>query len=254
MPEKTKEPFAPDAWWREWFNHIYLDVYAHRDDNEADEEIKAALAFLPLQPSYRILDLCSGNGRHCRALRKAGYNRIFGVDYSYPLLRQAIAESPSAHYLRADMRLLPFPGESFDALLSFFTSFGYFKTNMENIGVLHEAARVLVPGGLFLLDYLNPDYIRQTLEPETERTHGDYIIKERRYISDDGERIEKEIVIENWGGKSHRYYESVRLYSLDEMKEMLESASMLLQGVRGSFQGEEFGQESPRMILYGTKE
>ncbi|MEW6235555.1 MAG: class I SAM-dependent methyltransferase [Candidatus Omnitrophota bacterium] len=254
MPEKTKKHFAPDAWWREWFNHIYLDVYAHRDDSGADKEIQAALAFLPLRPSHRILDLCCGNGRHCRALRKAGYGRVFGVDYSYPLLRQSIAESPSAHYLRADMRLLPFPGDSFDAWLSFFTSFGYFKTNVENISVLHEAARVLVHGGMFLLDYLNPDCVRRTLEPETEKKYGDYVIKERRFLSEDGERIEKEIVIENWGGKDHRYFESVRLYTLDEMKEMLESANLHLQGVHGSFLGEEFSPDSQRMILFGTKE
>ncbi|HOJ59011.1 MAG TPA: class I SAM-dependent methyltransferase [bacterium] len=242
-----------DGWWREWFNHIYLDVYAHRDEIQAAEEVRATLAVLPVGPESRILDLCCGNGRHCRALRRAGYRRVVGVDYSFPLLKHAMAESPRGNYVRADMRLLPLATAGIDAVFSFFTSFGYFQTNVENLAVLHEIARVLRPEGHFMLDYLNPAYVRETLVAESVKAHGDYIIREKRCLSPDGDRIEKEIVIENWGVRDHRYHESVQLYEHDTMLHMLESADLQVDGTFGDFDATPFLSHSPRMILYGRR-
>lgn len=242
-----------DDWWREWFNHVYQDVYSHHDDGLAEREIQGMLKILPLKQKDRILDLCCGNGRHCRALKRAGFAKLVGVDYSFPLLKLALAEPPRGRYLRADMRLLPIQDGTIDALLSFFTSFGYFKTNVENLSVLHEIARVLKPGGHYLLDYLNPSHVKRHFEPVSIRRHGEFTIRERRWFSDDGERVEKEIVIENWGGKEHHYRESVRLYEYGEMKDMLESADLTVRGVQGSFDGAPFGATQPRMILYGQR-
>lgn len=243
---------SKDQWWRDWFNSIYLDVYSHRDEEQAMREVAATAALLSLRSDHQILDLCCGNGRHCRALHRAGFENVVGVDYSYPLLRHGRTLSP-IDFVRGDMRLLPILSDSLDSVLSYFTSFGYFQTNIENLQVLHEAARILKPGGSFLLDYLNPNHVRKHYVPQSVRKHGEYTIHERRYFADDGMRIEKEILIENWGEKEHRFYESVRLYELHEMQDMLESADLIIKNVLGDFSGEAYSKESHRMILYGTK-
>jgi SAM-dependent methyltransferase len=240
-------------WWRQWFNHVYMDVYAHRDDDRAENEAATTLSVLPIEPHQKILDLCCGNGRHCRALRQAGFENVVGVDYSLPLLEHALAEPVHSVYVRGDMRLLPFHDGCMDAVLSFFTSFGYFITNLENLAVLDEIMRVLRTGGRFLLDYLNPTYVRGNFVPESVKEHGEFVIHERRSISEDGERIEKEIVINNWGGEDHIYHESVRLYECAEMVEMLRSANLRVDGILGSFDGQTFSENSPRMILHGTR-
>lgn len=244
---------SSDAWWREWFNDIYLDVYAHRDDASAEREVSATVEALELEPSARVLDLCCGAGRHSRAFLKQGFERVVGIDYSYPLLRFGMSERPRACFVRGDMRLLPLLESSLDAAAMFFTSFGYFKTNIENLSVLHELNRVLRPGGRFLIDYLNPDHVRETFQPESERRHGEYCIRERRWFSDDGERIEKEIRIDNWGGRNRVFVESVRLYSHDDIRDMLANAELQVDGTLGSFEGEAFSASSPRMIVYGRK-
>lgn len=241
------------AWWREWFNHLYMDVYAHRDENAAENEVAATLSVLPLKPRHRILDLCCGNGRHCRALHQAGFHDVVGLDYSFPLLEHAVTESHCSCFARGDMRLLPLLDGCMDAVLSYFTSFGYFSTNLENLAVLDEILRVLRSGGYFLMDYLNPTHVRKSFVPESVREHGEFVIRESRSLSEDNERIEKKIVIENWGGNEHVYYESVRLYAYEEMMEMLRSAELRIDGVLGSFEKEPFSENSPRMILYGTK-
>jgi SAM-dependent methyltransferase len=250
---QTLEHRVTDDWWRTWFNNIYLDVYAHRDDNQAIEEVKTTLSVLPIQTHHQILDLCCGNGRHSRALYNQGFTNIHGIDYSYPLLKHARIESGNINYSRADMRMLPFHTASFDALLTFFTTFGYFKNNTENIGVLHEISRVLKPGGWFLMDYLNPAYVKAHFEPESAKDFGEFQITERRWFSGDDERIEKEINIQHLDGNTHTFFESVRLYSYDDMIDMLNSADLYALGCLGGFDGKAFELNNPRMILYGTR-
>ena len=243
----------PAEWWREWFNHIYLDVYSHRDDQAAQEEVNAVLAVIPVLSQHRILDLCCGNGRHSRALRRSGFNRVVGIDYSFPLLKHAKPECPKSCFIRADMRQIPFRDQVFDAVFSFFTSFGYFQTSLENRGVLQEMSRVLQPGGWFFMDYLNPAYIRENLLPFTEKKHGEYSIKEYRSLTEDNKRVEKKIVIENWGGEERVYLESVRLYEQEEMQKMLLDANLSVVNTLGDFGGKPYSATSPRMILFGVK-
>lgn len=251
-PTALKVDPSHDGWWKDWFNSVYLDVYSHRDDRQAAQEIETTTSILPVFPYHHILDLCCGNGRHVRALQKAGFKRVVGVDFSYPLLKSAQSLS-KGNYVRGDMRLLSFAPRSFYAVLSYFTSFGYFKTNVENLRVLHEISRILQPGGWFLLDYLNPNHVRRNYVPETVKQHGEYAIREVRSFSKDGERIEKEIIIQNWGDREHRFRESVRLYDYKELMEMLRSADLHIVGALGSFDGESYNPDSPRMILYGSR-
>ena len=52
------------------------------------------------------------------------------------------------------MRRLPFRDGAFEAVANLFTSFGYFFDEAQNRRVLGEIARVLRPGGAFLLDLM----------------------------------------------------------------------------------------------------
>src|SRR5205085_1394978 len=103
-----------------------------------------------------VLDLACGMGRHMTILQEAGY-RAVGCDLSFTLLRTGMAEYGPMPVARADMRSLPFCSGSFGGLVNFFTSFGYFATEEENVQVVREMARVLAPDAVFLFDYLNVD-------------------------------------------------------------------------------------------------
>ncbi len=58
-------------------------------------------------------------------------------------------------YWAGDLQDLPLgPNEGFDAVLNWFTSFGYFADN-GNKGVLREFRRALRPGGRLLLETIH---------------------------------------------------------------------------------------------------
>jgi SAM-dependent methyltransferase len=154
-------------WYKEWFGEEYLEMYSHRDASEAEEHVDFVERHLEGPRPRAVLDLACGAGRHTAVLRRRGY-RTLGVDLSLTLLaRMRVQGLPR---VAGDMRRLPFVAESFDWVLNFFTSFGYFEGERENFRVLEEVVRVLTPGGL-VPD--RPDEPRSGAgEPEAARRAG----------------------------------------------------------------------------------
>jgi SAM-dependent methyltransferase len=153
------------AWYREWFGEEYLDLYAHRDRQEAERQADFVERRLGPEKPHAVLDLACGAGRHTDALRRRGY-RVLGVDLSVTLL----ARRPDLPRVAGDMRALPFAASSFDWVLNFFTSFGYFEEERENFRVLEEVVRMLAPGGRFLIDLMNAEPVIENLQPRESFT------------------------------------------------------------------------------------
>ena len=230
------------TWFHEWFGEEYLDLYSYRDDDEAKQQV----AFFREHCGHvhgPLLDLACGKGRHIAELRAAGY-RAVGCDLSFILLLAGRAEYGPLPVARADMRVLPFCSSSFAGLVNFFTSFGYFATEEENVAVVNEMARVLEKGAVFLFDYLN---LHRELENLVQReTRGDVLIERWFDLAD--RSFNKRMTI---GQK--RYLERVRGYDLDEISMMFTTAGLTIRAVFGDFLGAPFEKSSPRLILVGTK-
>src|SRR5207244_735155 len=152
-PSSSRATLAPVTWYQEWFGAEYLELYSHRDEHEARQQV----SFFKQQCGHiegPVLDLACGMGRHVQELAEVGY-RAIGCDLSYTLLRTGVTEYGPMPVVLADMRTLPFRDASFAALVNFFTSFGYFSGEEENLRVVQEMARVLRTGAQFLFDSLN---------------------------------------------------------------------------------------------------
>jgi SAM-dependent methyltransferase len=234
------------AWYREWFGEEYLELYSYRDAMEAKEQV----AFFAAQAGVldgHVLDLACGTGRHVQELATTGY-RAAGCDLSYTLLRTGTTEYGSMSVARADMRTLPFRDATFAGLVNFFTSFGYFSSEAENLRVVQEMARVLRPGAVFLFDYLNvARELDQLVEAETRETPNGPVHIERWFDRSD-RSFNKRITI---GQK--RYLERVRGYDLDEISAMFTSSKLSIHAAFGDFQGNAFDRGSPRLILFGSR-
>jgi len=242
-------------WYRTAFGPHYADIYGHRDRRDA----QLAIAFLtrksvaPVPPGALALDLCCGEGRHCLELLCVSSLKVIGMDLSPDLLRNA-AESAARENMplplvRGDMRLLPFRDGTFHLVLNLFTSFGYFDNDEQNESVFHEAARVLKrPGGYFVLDHINSPWLRQNLQPETERvTARGTRVRETRWLDPDRRRVEKRMEFET-DSRRHCLRESVRLYENEEVLAMAGRAGLSLVAAYGGFDGSALSEASPRAI------
>jgi SAM-dependent methyltransferase len=140
----------------------------------------------------------------------------------------------------------------FDAVLSFFTSFGYFDEPADHEIAAREIARVLGPDGRFFFDLFHPDRTVNELVPRSERTLGTIRIVEERSYDPLRRRVEKTIELQDLAtGTSRRYFESVRIFALDEFEELLGSTGLAIDETYGDFDGRPFGPSSPRLLITG---
>lgn len=240
-------------WYERSFGRDYLFVYKHRDFQGAMQEVHQMMEWLELPASASVLDLCCGMGRHSLALAEAGY-QVTGVDLSEVLLEEAIEHDTNRTitFLEGDMRKLPVDGP-FDAVINLFTSFGYFQNDEDNGQVLREVHRVLRPGGRFMIDFINPDYVAQHLVPMSERRDEGNLIQEYRRIENG--YVRKDIVLtDEHTGKKRQYEERVRLYGLTDFHFMMERAKLRMDTVYGGYDGSLYETAtSPRLIIVGSR-
>jgi SAM-dependent methyltransferase len=234
-------------WYEKWFDANYLRLYSHRDERDARRQVRLILDTLRPAPGAAILDLACGEGRHCVLFEREGFP-VSGLDLSEELIDIGRRKHPELELIVGDMRHIP---SRWDVILSLFTSFGYFDSDQENEEVIASVAAALKPGGWFWLDFLNPAFVRRTLEPETVRTLEDGArVTETRRIN--AGRVIKDIRFEGPGG-DQEYQERVRLYEPDQLREMLASRGIRPAGTFGDYAGDPWRPDSERTILYGSK-
>ena len=253
MPEK------PDKeWFTEWFNHpLYLRVYSHRDEAEARtclETIIHKTGLENLTPSdVRVMDIACGAGRHALEFARLGFTTTAN-DLSPFLLEctrsQAERENISIECTRQDMRHISVEN-TYDLVVQLFSSFGYFKTKKEDLQVLRNVNRALKKDGRYILDLINPVYLKKNLNPSSSRTIDDLIVSEQRRIEAD--RVIKQITIRS-PDDSITFEESVRLYRVEIIGDMLASAGFEIKEIFGDYEGSAFDEQtSPRLLLFARK-
>lgn len=163
-------------------------MFGPRTQKRAPLEVRQVVRQARLKKGSRVLDLCCGTGRHSLHFARAGLD-VTGLDFQPTYVEEARRRVRSATFVRGDMRALSkhFTRESFDAVVCLFNSFGYFDRKHDDLRVLREIARVLKPGGAFVLNVLNgPGAEKATIKGKrigTEIKRNLFLIEEVRFDS-----------------------------------------------------------------------
>ena len=242
------------SWYKEWFNsEYYLKVYSHRNQTEAERLVELIAKFWNLKANSSVLDMACGAGRHALIFAKFGY-KVTAVDLSQRLISEAKknAEQKSIEIEFVLSDILDFKvSKKFDLAVNLFTSIGYFEKDNENFAVIKKANDLLNHGGYFVLDYFNKDFLLKNLIPTTIFSENGLKITQNRSI--EGARVVKKITIDN-SGSSEEFYESVRVYSYDEISKYVEDAGFNIVKQYGDYFGNNYEVESsPRLIIFAMK-
>ncbi|HBN6702678.1 TPA: class I SAM-dependent methyltransferase [Elizabethkingia anophelis] len=237
-------------WFESWFNTPYYHIlYKDRDFVEAENFIDKLLAEIRLPQHSTIIDLACGHGRHSVYLNQKGYT-VLGLDLSEASISfDKQFENDTLSFRVHDMRN-PIQGEKVDAVMNLFTSFGYFDQDDDDEKVFESVAQALKLGGLFVLDFLNADYVEHTLVPESLIVKDNISFSIHKKI--DNKRVIKDIRFSD-NGQDFHYEEKVKLHSFEKLKSLAEKHQLSYVTRWGDYQLGLFSDNSPRCIILFQK-
>ena len=121
--KRKKEWFDDDSFWHDLYSFMFSEQRFIAASEQVDKVLK-----LTKPKGNSVLDLCCGPGRYAIVLARRGF-RVTGVDRTKYLLDKAkersSVEKIKIEWILNDMRDF-IRRDSFDLILSMFTSFGYF--------------------------------------------------------------------------------------------------------------------------------
>lgn len=239
-------------WWKDHFGLKSLSGYGLPKKTAA--EVRGVVKMLGLRPPADVLDLCCGAGRHALGLAALGH-RVTGLDWSRELLAGAAEEAArrgvSLDLVRGDMRRLRYR-RRFDAVLNLFTSFGYFETEREDVAVLQGVRRALRPGGVFIIDVLNKEWLMRHFTPRftQENPEGDILRAYNRLSFDPlTSRLDNRRTVIQRDGRKRETFLRFKVYTLHDLARLIETAGMKVQKAYGGFDGRPYGLDTFRTIL-----
>lgn len=240
-------------WWETLFNDIYLSAFVpFYTNSQTKQEVKFVKDYF--DPKRKILDMACGNGRHSLQLAKEGFN-VVGVDYSKVLIDEAQKNAKESgleiKFIKGDMRN-PKVAQKFDGAIILGDSFGYFS-DQDNEKVIKGMAKIIKKSGYLIIDLPNtPGILRNVRERSKRKLPNGHMVAQHFFFDP-----ETFILTTRWevvvNKKREEYEGTMRLYTLPEIKALLERNKFGLKEVYGSFDKEWYSINSPRTIIVAQK-
>ena len=254
---------VPTNWYENFFHGVSLDLWRkaispEHTKREADFLVKA----LHCDAGSHVLDVPCGNGRLSLELAGRGY-RVTGVDIAEEFIEEARANAaredaawhtggtPVPQFLLGDMRRIE--GEAiYDGAYCFGNSFGFLEySDMESF--LGGVARALKPGARFIIETgMAAESIITKFEAEASHQIEDILLTiKEQYLAEES-CIDTEYVFERNGEVESRKAKHW-IYTVAEIRRMLERAGFEVLNVYGSLKFEPYMLGSDELLVIAQK-
>lgn len=255
MNDSDSEP-----WWTGFYDENLAAVLL--DPAEGDEAERTAgfiEQVLGLEGSGRIFDQCCGTGRLSHALAARGYE-VLGIDQAESYITRAretplINGTPPRFETADAFAFVASP--ACDAVINWWTSFGYAADDDDNLRMLSTAFESLRPGGSIALDFMNAVQVYRNFQEEviSQRATPDGELKLTRSSRID---LATNTLHKVWcyelpdGGRIERP-SAVRLYDPAALGRLLELAGFRQLRFFGDIDARPLELDSPRCIITARK-
>ena len=261
-----------DKHWTEKMFVDYPELFQPRFESLQEEavaevnSIKEMLREEGVPDDGLILDLGCGIGRHALLLAEYGFN-VVGVDISPDFIAYAgrIAEKrgvqENTRFIVGDMRIIKkvlsdYTGR-FNSCINFFTSLGYWDRDTDR-RILAQLFDLSASEGVFIIDITNRDWIVKNFLRTDLMYHPEGVVQTVERMMD----LETSRMHNVW-----KYYRDMDqglkhivtfevdhiLYSLHELKALVESVGWKYQNCYGGFNREQVETNSRRLVLVALK-
>lgn len=228
-----------------WQQSMYDEFFARKTldsdalKKKAKEEVSFLIKTLGFPSDADILDIPCGTGRHSFLLAEAGYN-VLGLDISPSCIEIAQKNTlPNLSYQIGNMQDLSKHENQFDCTLNLFSSFGYFATDKENEQVLEEMISTLKPGGKLVLNLINRNWLLGIYRPAFWFKEGSLLTVNAGHYDPQTHYNESYMTLKDEStGAVTLSYHRIRLYSPQEMINLMEKYGLKNVQAYGSYQGE----------------
>lgn len=221
---------------------------------QAPEQVDRVLDLAALEPPGRVLDLPCGVGRHAAPLAERGFD-VTAVDATERYLdaaREHVAGTDEAvEFVHADMREFR-RQETFDAVVNLYTSFGYFEDRKDDERTARNFYESLKPDGRLVMSLTSKEVLAGKFEKRSwEKRDGAYLLEERAVTDDWGwMRNRWHLVVD---GEVRSFTVSHRLYSADELSELLERVGFSHVSAYGDLEGSAYDPDAERLVVVAEK-
>lgn len=225
-------------------------------------DLKFYKKWMPLNKNAHILELCCGTGRLTVPIAKDGF-KISGVDNAASMLKKAYEKASKSdlkiEFIEADIRTLELP-KKYDLIFIPFNSIHHLHKNEDLFQALNVVKKHLTKDGIFLMDCYNPNIQFITEGEKKEQKMAEYKTKDgRNILINQRMRYEKKNQINRieWLYHVNGKFDSIqnldmRLYFPQELDNYLKQNGFTIVHKFGSFEEEEFNDNSDKQIFVCT--
>ena len=239
-------PSKPLSFSNSWQKTLYGKLFAKFTLDSplsrkiARKEVKFLTHTLELQKDQSILDVPCGTGRHSLAFAEKGYF-VTGVDINNICLKRArknCFRMKNIQIKKGNMAKLNWARGKFDIVLNMFTSFGIFKTEQENKRALKGLVQALKPGGQIVIQTINREWLLKVFIPFGWEESSTFLLLSKREYSPKTKYLEAhQMFLCKKSNRWEKSYHRIRLYSIAEMKALLQKNGLKKIRVFGDISG-----------------
>ena len=246
----------------DWYRRIWsLEIEDMSWTEQTGKQVDFIVEFLQLHGGEKVLDLACGYGRHANELSRRGFS-VTGVDITSEYIDRAKADAArdglNSTFICSDIRDISFKNE-FDVVLNMADgAIGYLETDAENAKVFDAVAESLRPKGKHLMDICNAEYAESHF-PMRNWEIGKHSVSLPQF---DWDPQERRMLYGGWGIKFGTIAEppasvdagsSIRLYSIEELREILDARGMQVLDTRADYSSSPASNARLQMEVYSRK-
>lgn len=196
--------------------------------NDIQVKVQHITEQFPVDTYPKVLDVCSGLGHFAGDLQSRGYT-VTGVELSAEQVNEARKLHERVRFLVGDMGDVP--QEEFDMVLNTYSSFGYRPTVAEDQEVLDSWYAAMRHEGVLIMELTDLERAQESFNyPNSVIVRNNGIIKEQLRCD-----WQNQMLYVCYEKGEQRYNGFTRLYSQEQLSEMLKAAGFRCIKLAGDF-------------------